>query len=665
MTVDVLNNVHIDILDGETREVKKSVSTHNKANRNMVRGIINFLEGNLSPDADEPKQYIPCYIGFGHGGVVDDSDKDNPIFDSSWNDTVDYYSTDLVNEFPNSRSRIRKQENTFQYSSDLDEYPSTGSMDSIILYSEISPNILNQRLKHTEETVIEVKSHREQSVSSSGNYIISMSWHIIFPPPPSDQRGRIEKNTIRNFVISIPYSFGYGYSFTISFNDDGNGNLVCTEVPSYVTSLNLNVGDIIGAVNYNNGYFTFTHEVVQDRGSDHASMWSGTYYVEFYESKTITTYSDSSFLITEFGLFPDDNSTGTMLAHVKLSNKYENISPDTVIKTVNISNSEYSTNTSGELVLVFEDVEHCSPILKRGSISGNVEFTNNDVEMYVPFIDDSNGNLICTESVIDASTSTVFATSGEIIGTVDYSLAKILLDTSKPYINRSEEWVYTDAYDTHDNRSGLSWYGNRIIVPQPSLKPGVKSVIQLGENTISYQLPYGAFPGTYSMTFIAKDDGNGNLLCTTEVSYGSTVYIPVGTVIGTLNYTTGMATILPEYCTDIGPNHIDITDRTVSISYLRKYYVLTFMGYNGGNINFKYDIVAYESFTRCISGPIRLHPNDLLSLTWSITVAAIGEDDAFYNSNVYDEFGNPNPVENTYVKTYGPLSNIIVLTDSN
>ena len=147
MTVDVLNNVHIDILDGETREVKKSVSTHNKANRNMVRGIINFLEGNLSPDADEPKQYIPCYIGFGHGGVVDDSDKDNPIFDSSWNDTVDYYSTDLVNEFPNSRSRIRKQENTFQYSSDLDEYPSTGSMDSIILYSEISPNILNQRLK--------------------------------------------------------------------------------------------------------------------------------------------------------------------------------------------------------------------------------------------------------------------------------------------------------------------------------------------------------------------------------------------------------------------------------------------------------------------------------------------------------------------------------------
>lgn len=516
------NNVYIDVVDKDTGMIKQSVSSHNKATRNMVHGIVNFLSGKFTyasavqDDDIDARKYIPCYIGFGTGGIIND-DPDNVVFDDAWNSVVDYYATDLVREIKGSRSRIRKQDNTFKSNIGRD-LPNCGSADSIILYTEISPNSLNEKC--------------------------------------------LKKS-------------------------------VC---------------------------------------------------------------------LTEFGLFPDDSSSGNMLAHVKFSYKDENVSTGTVIKTINISNSEYSTNTSGEFVLDVEDVEHCSPILTRGSISGNVAFTYNNVEMYVPFIDDSDGNLVCTESVIDASTSTVFATSGEIIGTVDYSLAKILLDTSKPYINRSEEWVYTDAYDTHDNRSGLSWYGNRIIVPQPSLKPGVKSVIQPGENTISYQLPYGAFPGTYSMTFIAKDDGNGNLLCTTEVSYGSTVYIPVGTVIGTFNYTSGMATILPEYCTDIGPNHIDITNGTVSISYLRKYYIVTFIGYNDGNINFQYDIVADESFTRHISEAIVVEPNDVLSVTWTLTVASIGEDNVFYNSNVYDEFGN-SPIENSYITDSDPLSNIIVLTD--
>ena len=119
MKFDIFNNVEINILDAETRDIKRSVSTHNKATRNMVKGIISFLSGNftyahvLEPDETDARKFIPCFIGFGNGGFNGYDSDGVPIIDENWNGFVDYNSTKLVKEIPNSRSRIRKIDNTF------------------------------------------------------------------------------------------------------------------------------------------------------------------------------------------------------------------------------------------------------------------------------------------------------------------------------------------------------------------------------------------------------------------------------------------------------------------------------------------------------------------------------------------------------------------------
>ena len=100
----------------------------------------------------------------------------------------------------------------------------------------------------------------------------------------------------------------------------------------------------------------------------------------------------------------------------------------------------------------------------------------------------------------------------------------------------------------------------------------------------------------------------------------------------------------------------------VTANLARQYYRETTVGYNQGTVSFEYEVVVDETFTRYVTDAVLIHPNDVLSVTWSITVASVGEDDAFYNENVYNEFGN-SPVENKYVSTAKPISNIIVLPD--
>lgn len=162
MKFDVFNNVEINILDAETRNIKRSVSTHNKATRNMVKGIISFLSGNFTyahvvePDETDARKFIPCFIGFGDGGFNGYDSDGIPIIDENWNGFVDYNSTKLVKEIPNSRSRIRKIDNTFVDSNTGNKLNSAGDMDSIILHCEISPDVLNAKYQDEPVYVSEI-----------------------------------------------------------------------------------------------------------------------------------------------------------------------------------------------------------------------------------------------------------------------------------------------------------------------------------------------------------------------------------------------------------------------------------------------------------------------------------------------------------------------------
>ncbi len=162
MKFDVFNNVKIDILDSETRNIKRSVSTHNKATRNMVKGIISFLSGDFTyarvvePDETDARKFIPCFIGFGDGGFNGYDSDGVPIIDENWSGYVDYNSTKLVKEIPNSRSRIRRTDNTFVDSDTGKKLSNAGDMDSIIFHCEISPDVLNAKYQDEPVYVSEI-----------------------------------------------------------------------------------------------------------------------------------------------------------------------------------------------------------------------------------------------------------------------------------------------------------------------------------------------------------------------------------------------------------------------------------------------------------------------------------------------------------------------------
>lgn len=155
-------NVDIRHINKETGTIKKHIQKHNKATRNMVKGLLRFLEGKFTPTYEnaeaehgsDAKNYIPCYISLGDGGITygddgkpveihtDEQSVHIPDFsNSNWDTKVDYNSNSLVREYEllsEHRSKVRKQEDTI----DLASAPA-GDMDTVVLYCEIAPGEIN------------------------------------------------------------------------------------------------------------------------------------------------------------------------------------------------------------------------------------------------------------------------------------------------------------------------------------------------------------------------------------------------------------------------------------------------------------------------------------------------------------------------------------------
>lgn len=155
-------NVDICHMNKETGVIKKHIQKHNKATRNMVKGILRFLEGRFTSTyanseieyPDDAKNYVPCYISFGDGGVsygddgkpieIQTGEQSVHIPDlsiSDWDTTVNYNSNSLVNEFSllsQNRSKVRKQDDTI----DKPNSPA-GDMDTLVLYCEVAPGEIN------------------------------------------------------------------------------------------------------------------------------------------------------------------------------------------------------------------------------------------------------------------------------------------------------------------------------------------------------------------------------------------------------------------------------------------------------------------------------------------------------------------------------------------
>lgn len=183
----LMNNVEVTVIDKETGHIKKTFTTHNKATRNMVKGLLYFIEGYFTATDlrdtplygnDVSKTFIPCYFGCGDGGVdittnpetgwempepINIETPQYPKLLDSWTETVDYLSENLVREFTyrdeyyvtqNCRKKIDKQEDTL-YDTLSDDYTkseykseetgSSLSMDSLYFHCVIEPDVLNKK----------------------------------------------------------------------------------------------------------------------------------------------------------------------------------------------------------------------------------------------------------------------------------------------------------------------------------------------------------------------------------------------------------------------------------------------------------------------------------------------------------------------------------------
>ena len=168
----IMNNVYIEVCNEKRHKIVKRFTTHNKATRKMVCGILAYLCGyftktqanpNIMYNAETANQFIPCYFNVGEGGVIHNdetglpesngSDVTVPNLDPNWNETVDYNATKLVKEFyvnvesetgvDDGRPKISYQKSTIiddRGNTDTEPAP---DMDSIYLECIIPPNQLN------------------------------------------------------------------------------------------------------------------------------------------------------------------------------------------------------------------------------------------------------------------------------------------------------------------------------------------------------------------------------------------------------------------------------------------------------------------------------------------------------------------------------------------
>ena len=167
----IINNVEITVKNERSKAIVQKVKIHNKATRNMVEGIMRFLLGNFTKsyllddiqyDENTSKKYVPCYMGFGVGGIEYTIENGKmkqsmlndylyvPKFNPEWNSYVEYKSNKLVNEIIGVRTKIGGGNKgiTDTFTDIYGKYIKTGSrdneseMDSVMFYCKVEPGTL-------------------------------------------------------------------------------------------------------------------------------------------------------------------------------------------------------------------------------------------------------------------------------------------------------------------------------------------------------------------------------------------------------------------------------------------------------------------------------------------------------------------------------------------
>lgn len=156
-------NVDIHIVSPQ-KSIRQSVSKHNKASRRLVSGMLRFIQGHFTTSfrqtdlnsvlyIEDAKNYIPCYVGLGTGGITLDSNgfpvaeiekPREPILSEAWKNPehfVNYTDTKLDNEMSRSVSRV--EIGYIEEGSSENKSPA-GDTDQFIIRTEIPPGHYNK-----------------------------------------------------------------------------------------------------------------------------------------------------------------------------------------------------------------------------------------------------------------------------------------------------------------------------------------------------------------------------------------------------------------------------------------------------------------------------------------------------------------------------------------
>lgn len=244
------SNVYIQVKHNNV--IRQEITIHNKATQRLVRGLMRFMRGefftsNRQQDEsavaykDEAKNYVPCYINIGTGGVKmintsagqipDYSDVDirRAPLESWWNEDSNYvhYTDNKLNKEQTSLPRyaigVMQLENdaisvTYQ----------GGDIEQIVFATDVAPGTFNSIYGGTHDIYITELGLYPTSISGTTDLLARVILKNDDENPKNDQvlYVRPQDTIVINWIISIISLNDYNKVdedsiMTIDGNDDG------------------------------------------------------------------------------------------------------------------------------------------------------------------------------------------------------------------------------------------------------------------------------------------------------------------------------------------------------------------------------------------------------------------------------------------------------------
>lgn len=164
------SNVHIEVVSPQ-KVIKQTVDRHNKATKRMVEGLLRFVRGEFNTSYERTKEseiyykndaknYIPCFIGVGTGGIrlnsegfpdIDSSNPRKPPMEPSstgeglpwWDADTNYVKFTDRTLYKEVTDVSRQKISVLGFDESANVLSQIGDVEQIVYHTEIQPGTYN------------------------------------------------------------------------------------------------------------------------------------------------------------------------------------------------------------------------------------------------------------------------------------------------------------------------------------------------------------------------------------------------------------------------------------------------------------------------------------------------------------------------------------------